>query len=84
MAGLPYDINGSHTVFIYLVIFEPYLLSDVKCPNLRSLLIKQQALHNNELFMRSRILSFCSFDCLGFYKVIKHNFHNIELNNTSG
>ena len=85
-ADLPFDITGTHTVLLYLDIVEPNSVGDVKCPLLRSFPFKHREVHNDEIFQRSQVLSYCSFEHFRFHKVIKSNFHSIHvaLRNAAG
>ena len=75
-----------HIVLLYLDIVEPNSVGDVKCPLLRSFPFKHRELHNDEIFKRSQVLSYRSFEHLRFHKVIKSNFHSrhVELRNAAG
>ena len=83
-ADLPFDITGTHTILLYLDIVEPNSVGDVKCPLLCSFPFKHR--DNNEIFKRSQVLSYRSFEHLRFHKVIKSNFHSIhvEIRNAAG
>ena len=83
-ADLPFDITGTHAVLLYLDIVEPKSVGDVECPLLRSFPFKHR--DNNEIFKRSQVLSYRSFEHLRFHKVIKTKFHSIhvELRNAAG
>ena len=83
-ADLLFDITGTHTVLLYLDIVEPNSVGDVKCPLLRSFPFKHR--DNNEIFKRSQVLTYRSFEHLRFHKIIKSNFHSfhVELRNAAG
>ena len=75
-ADLPFDITGAHTVLLFLDIVEPNSVDDFKCPLLRSFPFKH---YNDEIFKRSRVLSYRSFEHLRFHEVMKSNFHSIQV-----
>ena len=82
-ADLPFDITGTHTVLLFLDIVDTNSVDDVKCPLLRSFPFKH---YNDEIFKRSRVLIYRSFEHLRFHKVMKSNFHSlqVELRNAEG
>ena len=75
-----------HIVLLYLDMVEPNSVGDVKCRLLRSFSFKHREFHNDEIFKRSQVLCYCSFEHLRFHKVIKSNFHyiHVELRNGAG